>query len=110
FLSESAFARRMSLSAPGSRAVSRRFVAGETIDDGLNAARELVARGFFVSLDYLGESVKTRAEAIAAADTYVQLLERIGGDAELREKVNVSLKLTQMGQDVRRSDNAGSTA
>ncbi|HEX2167844.1 MAG TPA: proline dehydrogenase family protein [Longimicrobiales bacterium] len=101
FLSDSAFARRMSMSAPGARTMARRFVAGETIDDGLNAARELVARGFFVSLDYLGESVKTRDEAVAAADTYVRLLERIGGDDELREKVNVSLKLTQMGQDIR---------
>ena len=101
FLSENAFVRRMSMSAPGARTMARRFVAGETIDDGLNAARELVARGFFVSLDYLGESVKTRDEAVAAADTYVRLLDRIGGDAELREKVNVSVKLTQMGQDVR---------
>jgi proline dehydrogenase len=100
FLSENAFARRLSMTAPGARTMSRRFVAGETIDDGLNAARDLVARGFFVSLDYLGESVKTRAEAVSAADTYIRLLERIGGDAVLRANVNVSLKLTQMGQDV----------
>jgi proline dehydrogenase len=101
FLSESPFARRLSMTAPGARTMSRRFVAGETIDDGLNTARELVARGFFVSLDYLGESVKTRDEARAAADTYIRLLERIAADAGLRDKVNVSLKLTQMGQDVR---------
>jgi proline dehydrogenase len=100
FLSESPFARRLSMSSPGAITKSRRFVAGETIDDGLNAARDLVARGFFVSLDYLGESVKTRAEAVAAADTYIRLLECIAADAQLRETVNVSLKLTQMGQDV----------
>ncbi|MBR9990374.1 MAG: proline dehydrogenase family protein [Gemmatimonadetes bacterium] len=103
FLSDNAFARRLSLTAPGARTMSRRFVAGETIDDGLNAARDLVASGFFVSLDYLGESVRTRAEAVAAADTYITLLERIASDPDLREKVNVSLKLTQMGQDVRLS-------
>lgn len=101
FLSESTLARRISMHAPGARSMARRFVAGETIDDGLNAARELVARGFFVSLDYLGESVKSRDEATAAADMYVRLLERIGADAQLRTKVNVSLKLTQMGQDIR---------
>lgn len=110
FLSENAFARRMSTSAPGARTLARRFVAGETIDDGLNAARELVARGFFVSLDYLGESVETRAEAVAAADTYIRLLERIGADAQLREKVNVSLKLTQMGQDVTLGDGKSAAA
>lgn len=95
------------MSAPGARTMARRFVAGETIDDGLNAARALVTRGFFVSLDYLGESVKTREEAVAAADTYVRLIERIGADPELREKVNVSLKLTQMGQDVRLEGSSG---
>ena len=107
FLSENPVARRFSMNAPGARSMSRRFVAGETIDDGLNAARELVARGFFVSLDYLGESVSTRAEATAAADTYVRLLQRIGADDALREKVNVSVKLTQMGQDVRQEGPPG---
>jgi proline dehydrogenase len=86
--------------------MARRFVAGETIDDGIAAARELVAQGFNVSLDYLGESVKSRAEARAAADTYVTMLERIGAEPELRTRVNVSLKLTQMGQDIRRGNPA----
>lgn len=107
FLSENSLARRFSMHAPGARGMARRFVAGETIDDGLNAARDLVARGFFVSLDYLGESVKSREEAVAATDTYVRLLEQIGADETLRTNVNVSLKLTQMGQDVRRSQGAG---
>jgi proline dehydrogenase len=101
FLSESARARRISMNAPGARYMARRFVAGETIEDGLEAARDLVARGFFVSLDYLGESVKNREEALAAADTYVRLLEAIGSEPGLRARVNVSLKLTQMGQDIR---------
>ncbi|HEX6307262.1 MAG TPA: proline dehydrogenase family protein [Longimicrobiales bacterium] len=110
FLSENPVARKLAMSAPGARTMARRFVAGETIDDGLSAARELVARGFFVSLDYLGESVKSRAEAVAAADVYVQLLRRIGADAQIREKVNVSLKLTQMGQDIRLGPGAGAGA
>jgi proline dehydrogenase len=106
FLSENGLARRISMNAPGARTMARRFVAGETIDDGLLAARTLVDSGCFVSLDYLGESVQSRAEATAAADTYVRLLDRIGADPMLREKVNVSLKLTQMGQDIRLDDTA----
>jgi proline dehydrogenase len=106
FLSESERARQVSMAAPGARAMARRFVAGETIDDGLHAARALVHAGFGVSLDYLGESVQNRAEATAAADTYVRLLGRIGADPVLRERVNVSLKLTQMGQDIRTGDGA----
>ncbi|CAN5757020.1 proline dehydrogenase [soil metagenome] len=104
FLSESEKARRFSMLAPGARAMARRFVAGESIEDGIRAAHELVGRGFGVSLDYLGESVESREEAVAAADTYVSLLRQIGADAKLRPRVNVSLKLTQMGQDIRTGD------
>jgi proline dehydrogenase len=100
-LSESDLARRFATRAPGARSMARRFVAGETIDEGIRAAHVLVDQGFGVSLDYLGESVSSREEARAAADTYVELLERIGRDPQLKESVNVSLKLTQMGQDVR---------
>ncbi|HSJ10263.1 MAG TPA: proline dehydrogenase family protein [Longimicrobiales bacterium] len=99
-LSESGTARRISMNAPGARSMARRFVAGETLDDGIAAARALVRSGFTVSLDYLGESVKSREEARAASDMYMRLLERIGSDPELRDKVNVSVKLTQMGQDI----------
>jgi proline dehydrogenase len=101
FLSENSRAQRISMAAPGATAMSRRFVAGETVEDGIAAARELVAAGFGVSLDYLGESVKNREEARAAADTYVRVLQRIGADETLRPHVNVSVKLTQMGQDIR---------
>ena len=101
YLSENERVRRLSTRAPGARTLARRFVAGETIEDGISAARALVDAGCSVSLDYLGESVSSREEARAAANTYLQLLERIGNDARLRERVNVSLKLTQMGQDIR---------
>src|SRR5690606_26982569 len=108
FLSENPHARRIAMNAPGARSMARRFVAGETIDEGIAAARDLVARGFLVSLDYLGEAVQNREEARAAADTYVEVIRRIGNDAQLRERVNVSLKLTQMGQDIRLSQGGGS--
>jgi proline dehydrogenase len=97
YLSESPTARRFVKSAPGARAMASRFVAGETVEDGIRAARVLNQAGMSVSLDYLGESVSSRAEAQAAADIYVQLLTRI---AEEKLNANVSLKLTQMGQDI----------
>jgi proline dehydrogenase len=101
FLSENRLARRISTRTPGTRAIARRFVAGETLDEGLSAARRLVAEGFHVTLDYLGESVGTREEASAAADVYVELVRRIAAEPALHAKANVSIKLTQMGQDVR---------
>jgi proline dehydrogenase len=96
-LSESGLARRVATGAPGARTMARRFVAGESVEDGIRAARELNAAGLKVTLDNLGESVHNREEAVAAADTYLQLIDRI---AEEKLDANVSLKLTQMGQDI----------
>lgn len=79
------------------RRFASRFVAGETVDTALAALRDLNAARISASLDLLGESVANAAEARAARDIYVQLLDRIhaaGADA------NVSVKLTQMGLDI----------
>jgi proline dehydrogenase len=79
------------------RRLASRFVAGETVDSAVNALRELNAAGISATLDLLGESVRSGAEARAACDTYLQALDRIqqvGADA------HVSLKLTQMGLDI----------
>jgi proline dehydrogenase len=96
-LSESDLARSFVTHAPFAGAAARRFVAGETIDEAIDAARLLNARGLTVTLDYLGESVHDRSEATAAADTYLRIIDAlVDGDID----GNVSLKLTQMGQDI----------
>ncbi|HEX6815706.1 MAG TPA: proline dehydrogenase family protein [Gemmatimonadaceae bacterium] len=74
-----------------------RFVAGETLDSALAAVRQLNARKIRVSLDLLGESVTTEAEARAASRSYLQMLDRIH---EAGLDANVSVKLTQMGLDI----------
>ena len=74
-----------------------RFVAGETVEDALAAARALNAKGITASLDFLGESVYTEREARAARDTYLTLLDRI---QQSRLQANVSVKLTAMGLDI----------
>jgi proline dehydrogenase len=79
------------------RRVASRFVAGETLEDGVRAVRDLNARGISATLDLLGESVRAPAEALAARDVYLRLLDRLrqsGLDS------NVSVKLTQMGLDI----------
>jgi proline dehydrogenase len=79
------------------RSFAARFVAGETIEQGVAAARELARRGITASLDLLGESVDVEAEAVQARDQYLRMLDRMAaGGAE----VNVSVKLTQMGLDL----------
>jgi proline dehydrogenase len=77
--------------------LSSRFVAGMEIDDALRVAEAINKQGMTVSLDSLGESVTTEAEARAAAQIYHQLLDAI---AERKLKANISVKLTQMGLDL----------
>ena len=97
YLSGSRSARRFVTRAPGARGMARRFVAGETVEDGIAATRVLNKAGMTVTLDYLGESVSSREEARQAADVYLQMIDRIAAE---KLDANVSLKLTQMGQDI----------
>lgn len=99
FLSGNSVARRIAMHAPGARSMARRFVAGESVEDGIRTTRALNDVGMTVTLDYLGESVSRRNEATAAADMYIRMMDRI---MEERLDANVSVKLTQMGQDIDR--------
>ncbi len=87
------FVRRNGLA----RKFASRFVAGETIETGVQAARDLAAKGITPSLDLLGESVTAEAEAVGARDMYLQMLDRMAASGV---EVNVSVKLTQMGLDI----------
>ncbi len=89
--------RNLMLRSRVARAVARRFVAGETVEDALRAARAVGDAGFSATLDYLGEHVHSDAEAAAARDVYLRLLDEI---REQRLNANVSVKLTQLGLDL----------
>lgn len=81
-------------------AFARRFIAGETVEEAIAAARTLEAGGFLHTLDFLGESVASLAEAEAATRDYVRVAEAISRAGIIR---NLSLKLTQLGLDVDRA-------
>jgi proline dehydrogenase len=74
-----------------------RFVAGETLDEALDAVRGLNARGIRASLDLLGESVTNEREARGTRDAYIEILSRIHAQ---KLDANVSVKLTAMGLDI----------
>lgn len=97
FLSEREGVKDALLRLPAARHVAGRFVAGESIDEALAAARELEAEGLRVTLDYLGESVRDPEEAARAADAYVESLVRIDGSPV---GCTISLKLTQLGLEL----------
>jgi proline dehydrogenase len=82
---------------PRTRRMSRRFVAGEELEDAIAAARACNAAGMLVSLDHLGENVSSPADAQRARDSYLEIFECIAKE-ELRG--NVSCKLTQLGMDL----------
>ena len=79
---------------------ARRFIAGESVDEAIAAAREVEAAGMTQTLDYLGESVASMAEADQATRAYLRVIEAIAAAGIGR---NVSLKLTQLGLTVDRA-------
>lgn len=84
----------------GRAAFARRFIAGETIEDAIAAARVIEARGKSHTLDHLGESVATLAKAETATRSYLQIINRV---AQAGIGRNLSLKLTQLGLNVDRA-------
>jgi proline dehydrogenase len=76
---------------------AQRFVAGETLDEAIEAVRSLNAAGITASLDLLGESVTNEAEARASGKEYLRILDRIHAE---KLDANASLKLTAMGLDI----------
>ena len=79
---------------------ARRFIAGETIEEAIEAARSVQSQGLLLTLDYLGESVRTLEEADTATREYLRLLDVIVASGIER---NISLKLTQLGAGVDRA-------
>jgi proline dehydrogenase len=74
--------------------VARRFVAGERIEDAIATVRRLNDLGMTASIDFLGEDVRDRDDAIAARDEYLRLLDAL---AVAGVRSNVSVKLTALG-------------
>jgi len=96
-LSEKKWLAPMIMGNAISRRVAQRFVAGESLDDAIKAARNVNNAMQLASLDLLGENVSDEAGARRAAENYLSIFKRIE-----KEKLdaNVSLKLTQLGLDL----------
>jgi proline dehydrogenase len=90
-----ALASRYGMRRPGSFA--RRFIAGENVEEAIAAAHEVERQGLMVTLDLLGESVASGADALTATLGYISVIEAIERAGVGR---NISLKLTQLGLDI----------
>src|SRR6201986_3293647 len=89
---------RKALMAAGARGIVDQYVAGESSEDAVAAARELRAAGLLVSLDYLGEDTTDAQRAAATCAQYVHLLGKLAAEG-LTENgaVEVSVKPTAVG-------------
>jgi proline dehydrogenase len=89
--------RRLVASAPVTRPVVDRFVAGEELDASLAVTRELTDRGLQVTLDHLGEHVTDAAQALRSRDAYLALADALRGE-RLGTRAEMSVKLSAFGQ------------
>jgi proline dehydrogenase len=99
WLSEHPGARAFVLNHPVARRVSRRFVAGETLDEALAVVERLGTAGFLASLNHLGERTESPHDAETAAAGYLAIVDRLR-DRPAPTSCYVSVKLTQLGLDV----------
>ncbi len=97
YLSEQSWLRHWIENSPVSLRLTSRFIAGRGLEQALAVGRRLEAENILVSLDYLGEHVRSIEEANASLDTYLASLEALSG---LANAPTVSIKLSQFGLEL----------
>lgn len=88
--------KRLVTTAPVTRGVVKRYVAGESIEDALRVTEQLRDDGLLVTLDHLGEDTTDLAQAETAAQASIEAVERLF-DRGLAEIAEVSVKPTALG-------------
>lgn len=96
FLSTQKGMRKWMETSPVAQKLTRRFVAGETLEDELAVCARLAAQKTFSTLDHLGENVTSLPEAEASRDAYLAALDEI---VKRELPSTVSIKLSQFGLD-----------
>lgn len=79
---------------PVVRVFSRRYIAGDGLEDAVRVLHRLNGAGYMATLDVLGEAVDRREMAESAVIEYQRALRVI---REQRLDSNISIKLTQIG-------------
>ncbi|GAA4389260.1 proline dehydrogenase family protein [Ornithinibacter aureus] len=98
-ISESDLVRKAVVTAPVSRAVVARYVAGESVPDAVSVAGELRTTNRLATIDYLGEDTTDAVQAATTRDTYVHLLDLLAeADLTAYGAAEVSVKLSAIGQ------------
>src|ERR671926_105984 len=74
--------------------ISSRYIAGDTLDEALFTVRDLNEQGCVATIDLLGESTESKADAAATLKAYEKVLDALD-DHGL--KSGISVKLTGLG-------------
>lgn len=97
YLSAASWAREIVTKWSLARRVARRFVAGETLTEAIEASKALNEKGVTVTLNYLGESVRTPEETKQVVEMYLALVEQIHTNGL---QASVSIKPTHLGLEL----------
>jgi len=97
FLSRRRLLRRWMETSPAAARLTRRFIAGQRLEDVIAVARRLHQDNILSTLDHLGENVTSADEAAAARACIEEALDSIASSAL---PATVSIKLTQFGLDI----------
>ncbi|AXE88849.1 proline dehydrogenase family protein [Streptomyces sp. Go-475] len=89
--------RRLISAAPVTKQVVDRFIPGEDVDDIVPVVRDLADRGLELTMDVVGEDITHPAQAAAARDAYLELVDRLK-PLELGTRAEMSVKLSMFGQ------------
>jgi proline dehydrogenase len=76
---------------------SKKYIAGEKLEDALSLVMKLNSKGIYATLDVLGESIRNKDEAAKAKDKCLIVLDAI---VENNLNANLSIKPTQMGLSI----------
>ncbi|WP_110927704.1 proline dehydrogenase family protein [Bacillus massiliglaciei] len=76
---------------------AKRFVTGENKQEGIEIANELISKGYFISLEYIGENTEDLKDCIKAKDEFLNLIKEMGS---MSMNQTVSLDLSHIGLSV----------
>ncbi len=97
FLSQQKSLRRWMEQSAFAKPLTRRFIAGNTLDEALAVCQKLNREGISTTLDYLGESVTAIEEANLSRDHCLKAIRLIH---QRKIDSTISVKLTQLGLDI----------
>ncbi|MBX9640812.1 MAG: proline dehydrogenase family protein, partial [Mycobacteriaceae bacterium] len=97
FLSQQKSLRRWMEHSTFAKPLTRRFIAGNTLEEAVAVCEKVNGQGILTTLDYLGESVTAIEEANQSRDHCLRAIRVL---AERKIQSTISVKLTQLGLDI----------